>query len=304
MPLWKKRRNSADIVRQPRISDENEAYLFRRSRTLTGSLSSSVRAASELSADLQSSRTKHHTLRQKRRKLSGVLVGSVVGIIGIGFLLDQYISGVTTVTTVIPTSERAGYEKTVLEYLDAHPTERFRFSLNTVRLLTVVQQAHPEVASVQIDDGGFFRKSAFTPVLRQPIAAWSLGGKTLFIDQQGVAFETLYTERPALVVEDKTGINPSDAGAVTSVRMLRYIGRVIALIHQGGQIVEKVQLPPNTSRQVDVYVRGRSYPFKTSSDRDPAGQAADVLSALRYIDTERITPKYVDVRVSSKAYYR
>lgn len=304
MKFLKRQKKPVEPVRQPHLSGTDEAYLFRRSRTLTGSLSSSVRAANESSADLQSDRLRHHTLTTRRRKLGGVLLLSLLAVGGISYLLGQYISHVTTVTSVIPLSQRASYEQAVSTYLSEHPTQRFRFSLNQAALLAYVQSKYPEVSTIAVTDGGFFRPSDFTPVLREPVAAWTLGSKTLYIDRQGVAFEVLYTTPPALLVEDRTGINPADAGAVTSERMLRYIGRLVALVQQAGQTVEKIQLPPNTSRQVDLYLSGRGYAFKTSSDRDPAGQAMDVVNAAKYLDAEQITPKYVDVRVAAKAYYQ
>jgi hypothetical protein len=39
-------------------------------------------------------------------------------------------------------------------------------------------------------------------------------------------------------------------------------------------------------------------------DRDPAGQAADIVSAVRYVQQKQINPEYLDVRVASKAFYR
>lgn len=303
MSGWYRRKKADEPIRQARIVDMNEAYLFRRSRTITGSPSSAVHSATESGADLQSARLKHHDLRLRRRKLSVVLLSSLAGIVSISFLLSQYISHVVTVTEVIPVSKRAQYETAVHSYLSAHPSERFLFSLNQSALLTAVQQQYPEIASLEISDGGFFRPSDFTPVVREPVVAWTLGQTTLFIDAEGVSFETLYTSPPALVVEDKTGIDPDDAGAVASARLLRYIGRLVTLVQADGLVVEKVQLPAGTSRRVDIYLQGRTYPFKTSSDRDPAGQASDVRQALQYIEGRGIVPQYIDVRVSSKAYY-
>ena len=291
-------------VRRPHMTEVKDAYMFRRSRTLTGSLSNSVRAVGELSADLQSDRLKHHTLRAKRRKLGLVLLGCVVGAVTAIYLLDQYISHVSTVTEVIPVSRRASYEATVQAYLSNHPSEHFRFSLDQRKLLAFMQARHPEIADVEIAGGGFFQSSYFTPTLREPVAAWTLGQKTLYIDSSGTSFETLYTAPPSLVVEDKSGIDPNDTGVIASARMLRYIGRLVAFVQESGSQVEKVQLPPNTSRQVDLYLQGRPYAFKTNSDRDPAGQAADVIQAARHLDRVGLTPKYVDVRVSSKAYYQ
>ena len=72
----------------------------------------------------------------------------------------------------------------------------------------------------------------------------------------------------------------------------------------GAGVVESVDLPPNSTRQVDIKLKDRNYIIKTNVDRDPAGQAADIVNTLRYIDAKGIVPAYLDIRVSSKAFYR
>ena len=86
--------------------------------------------------------------------------------------------------------------------------------------------------------------------------------------------------------------------------MIHYIGRLVALIQQQGYNVERLELPALTSREVDVFLEGKGYRFKTTVDRDPAGQAADIRAIVAYLDAQQLQPQYVDVRVSSQAYYR
>ncbi len=298
------RKKQHEQVRSPRIVDNNDAYVFRRSRTMTGSLSNSVRAAGEDRGELKSSRLKHHDLHHRRRRLFAKLVVVVCAAAGLFSLLNQFIPGAQlSLTSTVPDVVRVPYTEVVQKYLRAHPTERFFFSLNQGALSDYVQKEFPEVKRVWLQPTTFLGSADTHVVLRSPIAIWTLQGVKYYIDEHGVAYEHNYLAEPTLVVEDKTGINPADAGAVASERMIRYTGRLVALVQAAGYRVEKVELPPNTSREIDLRLEGKGYTIKTYLDRDPAGQAADVVSAVKYLDSKQIIPTYVDVRVSSKAYY-
>lgn len=291
-------------VRQPHISDNNDAYVFRRSRTMTGSLSSSVRAASEEHSALRSDRLKHHDLRATRRRVTWLLVGCVVAVGLLYWLLAQFVGSVAVTSADLPETQQRTYQVAIEDYLRAHPGERFAMTLNESALTTSVQQRYPEVKQITLAPSGFLRTTPATITLRIPIATWTLQGKKYYIDEHGVAFTTPPLVEPTLIVEDNTGINPSDAGAVASERMLHYIGRLVALVQQAELVVTKVELPINTSRQVNLYLQGRGYAVKTHLDRDPAAQATDVVNAVKYFDQKGLVPAYVDARVSSKAYFK
>lgn len=298
------RKKQHEQVRQPRISDENESYAFRRSRTMTGSLSNNVRAASESRSTLRSDRLKHHDLRITRRRVAWLLLGCLAAIVTLYWLLMQFVGTVTVEATTISPTQKTVYEKAINDYLLAHPGERFALTLNEASLTASVQQKYPEIRQVTLSVGGIVKPTTGRVSLRTPIATWTLQGKKYYIDEHGVAFTEPPLKEPVLVVEDNTGINPADAGAVASERMLHYIGRLVALVQKGGLSIVKIELPANTSRQINVYIEGRGYPVKTYLDRDPAAQASDVVNAVKYFDAKGIRPEYVDVRVSSKAYYK
>ena len=302
MGMFKKKQH--EQVRRARISDNNDAYIYRRSRTMTGSLSSSVRAAGETHATLRSDRLKHHDLRLTRRKITWLLVGCLAAAGLLYGLLLQFIWSVDFGSSTIAVNQRQLYQSSIESYLGSHPGERFFMTLNNDNLLASVQKSHPEVKNISLSPNGIFKPISATINLRQAVATWTLQGKTYYIDDHGVAFTQAPTTKPSLVVEDKTGINPDDIGAVASERMLYYIGRLVALVQSKGLVVSKIELPAGTSRQVDLYLEGRGYTIKTHLDRDPAGQAADVVSAVTFFDSRGLRPQYVDVRVSSKAFYR
>ena len=291
-------------MRQPHIVDHNDAYVFRRSRTITGSLSSAVRAVNETHADLRSSRLKTHELRLNRRKTGSLLLICLLVIGLLTGLLSQFVSSTKYADPLVQSSEQLTYQQAVNDYLSTRPGERFYFSLKSSNLTASLQQKYPEIQQAEIESTGFLKPSQLKLIFRQPIASWNIRGKNYFIDASGLAFERNYYAKPVLAVEDKTGINPQDIGAVASERQIRYIGRLVALVQQSGHRVSKIELPPQTSRQIDLVLEGRGYTIKTSLDRDPASQALDLVNAVKYFDSKSIIPQYVDVRVVSRAYYR
>lgn len=303
MGIFKKKQQHAQ-VRKARISDNNDAYIYRRSRTMTGSLSNSVRSASETHATLRSDRLKHHDLKLTRRKIVWLLLGCLAAIALLYGLLMQFIWSVNIPRGNLGASQQQTYQARIESYLSSHPGERFFITLDKNNLLTYVQEAYPEIKTLTLEPTAIFKPATVSVELRQAIAAWTLQGKTYYIDEHGTAFTREPLVKPSLVVEDKTGIDPEDVGAVASERMLYYIGRVVALVQAKGLVVARVELPVGTSRQVDLYLEGRGYTIKTHLDRDPAAQAADVINAVEFFDTRGVRPQYIDVRVGSKAFYR
>lgn len=302
MGLFKKQHKQ---VRQPHITVDTGDYAFRRSRTMTGSSSDSVRSAAETHADLQSDRLKHHTLRKQRQHLGVYLLIVVLCAVGLVLLVNNFM--ISTSMRQIPgvsATDVSAYQVAIDSYLSSHPNERFVFSLRGEALLEAVQKQYPEVRAITVDVQPWLRPAFVRVDLRIPIASWTIGSTKYYIDGGGVAFQENYRAEPTLIVEDETGINPNDTAAVASERMIRYIGRLVALLKQNGLTVERLILPPATSREVDVRLSGISYTIKTDLDRDPAGQAADVAQAVGYLGRKGITPSYADVRVSSKLYYK
>lgn len=299
------RKKQHEQVRQPNISDYNESYAFRRSRTMTGSLSNDVRSATEHNASLRSDRLKHHDLKHTRRRIMWLLTGCLAASGVIYGLLGQFIPSVTIVASgAFGDTQQKVYQDAIQNYLTAHPGERFHFTLNETALTASVQATHAEVQRVSVAPGGFLAPGHATVTLRTAVAVWALHAERYYIDEHGVAFTAAPRTEPTLIVEDNTGIDPADASAVASERMIHYIGRLVTLVQQGGFTITKVELPANTSRQVVVYLEGRGYPIRTHLDRDPAAQATDVINAVTYFDSKGLRPEYVDVRVSSKAFYK
>jgi hypothetical protein len=96
-----------------------------------------------------------------------------------------------------------------------------------------------------------------------------------------------------------------DSDAVASSRFLSFVGQVTAELGKNDVgTVERVVIPTGAIRYVEFYLGGRKYPFKAQIDRDPVGQAADIAAMMKYVDNNKITPTYVDVRIAGKGYWK
>ncbi len=304
---WRKK--EAVPIRNPRISSQNEAYSFRRSRTLTGSSASSVRAATEDRGELRSTRLQEHDLRRHRRKLSVyfVICLAVIGLVGM--LLEQYSGGDVSISANSAEASTRGidtvrYRQLAADYYAKHPMERFRFALNIDSFADALRASAPEVADVEVVRGDGVLRGEVKLTFRSPVVSWTIKGEKYYVDASGEAFQVNYFAEPAVTVVDESGIDP-EAGVIASGRFLRFMGRVITHVDKSGvTTVAGIVIPRGVTRQIDFKLAGVAYPFKTNLDRDPAGQAADLVSAYKYFTSRSITPSYVDMRVASKAFYR
>lgn len=294
-------------VRQPRLRDGTEA-VFRRSRTLTGSANDTVRAATENRGQLQSPRLHEHGLRHHRRKLSVYLFASLVVCGALWYVISSYIGGGVSVGTsmtqpVTRELETARYQSLVDRYLSDHPLEYFQFALDADAFNQFIKSQAPEVAAASLTRGESIGQAQLILTLREPVVAWTIKNQQYFVDATGHAYTNSYFAMPSVVVSDKSGVS-ADAGVVASTKLLRFIGRVTVLVNQSGKFnVERIELPPGSTRQVDFKLADRPYIIKAHLDRDPAGQAADIVNAVSFVEIHSINPAYVDVRVSSKAFY-
>lgn len=302
------RRSKQDIPERRRLArqDYDEgAQAFKRGRTLTGSASSHVRTPSESRADLKSSRVQLHELTRKRRRMASALAGVLALMFVVYGATTQY-----TAKPVIQASPDASislddsYKNTIDKYLDSHINERLRLFTNMSRLTSHVQSAHPEVKSVEQGKAVGYGESLYRVVFREPIASWNVDGQRLYVDDEGVPFDKNHFAPPELRITDDSGLSTLSGQTVMSNRFMSFIGQVISLSREQGYTVTGIVIPEGMTRQVDVSLKGVKYPFKFSSDR-PAGEGVeDMIRALEWMRSKRLSPEYVDVRVSGRAFYR
>ena len=300
----RRRQSGATETRTPRPQSEDTST-FHRNRTITGSPSSHIRGAVEHTGHLKSGRVQAHELKQQRRKVGGVFF-IVAGIAS--FLLFIILQFTATIAITVPNATTAvdteTYRKSIQEYFAFRPLERLRFMTNNAKLTEYVRSELPEVEVVQVNGGGGFATSVFSVALRRPLASWTIDDTQYFVDEKGVSFEKNAFNLPAISIADESGV-PVEAGvSIASNRFLSYVGRTIGAFQASGMRVEKVIIPANTTRQIEVILEGQSYPLKLSIDRQIEGQVEDGVRAVRYLQAQGKTPDYIDVRVSGKAFYR
>lgn len=298
--------NDEPRTNRAETSSTENRYTFRRNRTLTGSLSSDVSSVNEHHAELKSTRVHAHHLRRHRKHAGLALLVVTAMTIGLAFLVYQSIGTVALFSAVAKPIDTALYTSKILDYLNKHPTERFRFALKTDSLTTYLQTHDaPEILSVSIDSSyvGFGRSSLYLH-FREPVVVWQTGGSRLYVDSDGVAFtRNLYSE-PGVQVVDQTGIQASNNQVLVSNRFLGFIGLVVGRMGSYGYKVSDIILPAGTTRQVEVKCAGIAYPIKFSIDRAVGEQAEDAVRAVSYLASRGIGVEYLDVRVSNRAFYK
>jgi hypothetical protein len=306
MRLFKRSEPAVPERRSSMKSDAiQDSDTFRRGRTLTGSVSSAIRSSGEFQADLKSPRVHAHELSRKRRKLSAIFLAVCL----VSTMLYVLVSQFTADPVVIVTPDASirpdnVYAEAIDGYFSEHLSERWRMFTNIDTLRRYVQSVAPEVKNVTLRGSAGFGKSLFEVSFREPIASWEIGGQQLYVDAEGIPFERNYFSSPSLQISDQSGLTASSGQTVMSNRFMGFIGQVIGLAKAQGYTITNIVIPEGMTRQINVYVEGVGYPFKFTSDR-PAGEGVeDMVRAHQWMQARELTPEYVDVRVSGRAFYR
>lgn len=293
--------------RKPQLMYGQNGYVFRRSRTLTGTTSPKVAVSAEKRGLLKTERLKLHELHLHRKQ---ILRGAAVLVVAMGviaysastFIVTPHIS-FAQVGTHEPNTNT--YKDAVQQYLVEHPLERFGTVLNGGQLEGYLKARQGEVRSLALHRDWYGGGTEFLVTFREPLLVWQTAGKQFYVDSQGAAFSYNHFDEPAVVVADESGISPEiGGGAVASTRFISFLGRMVGAVNGYAKgNVESVILPAST-REIDLKLQGRAYPIKTHIDRDPLEQAEDIANALTYFDQKGIKPEYVDVRVGNKAFWK
>ena len=299
-----RRRAVSEHLSERRQAEQQGQAIFRRNRTLVGSLSPQVSSASELTGDLRSPRAHVHHLTAHRRMLGTIFIVVIGAACFLIWLLYEFTAGiyVAPVGGVVVPNNR--YDVVINQYLTAHPLERFRVLLNESALTDYVAQIAPEVESVHSDGSAGFAASQFAMTFREPVVGWLIGSNHYYVDDNGVSFQVNYFDQPVVKIVDKSGVPQTAGTTVASSRFLRFVGQTVTLAKKAGLTVTQATIPAGTTHAIEVNVAGHSYPVKLSLDRPVGEQVEDMQHALMYFDTHNENPQYIDIRVSGKAYYK
>lgn len=289
---------------------KNATNVFRRNRTLVGSLSSSVLSTNELGGSLLSPRARTHHLFAQRHRLLTVLVYVFVVSLSLVWMLYQLTSsidigiGTTTYSLGRGPIDTSRYSKEINEYLNNHPLERLRPLLNNKELTNYLAAKTPEVSRIFAKGSSGVARTRFEIQFRKPVAGWFIDGKQYYVDKEGVSFLLNYYERPVVKIIDNSGVPRTSGSTVISGRFLRFVGRTVDVAKGMVINIEKASIPPGTTRQVDVNIVGRPYTVKLSLDRPVGEQVEDMSRTLNFLNERKLEPSYIDLRVSGRAYYK
>lgn len=120
----------------------------------------------------------------------------------------------------------------------------------------------------------------------------------------GVIKEREEAAKPVPVLEPTVAILDENAGENVSQRVKDFVARLEDDAKEYDLEIERVVLPYQMVREVDVYVKGHSEYYKMSLDRSSSVQAEDMSRMIRYLTEKKLSPSYVDLRVEGKAYYK
>lgn len=308
-PFARKKPTHAPPRRRDVFSVDDERHrsssAYRRGSTRAGSTGHTLRTAQAHALSAATPREKVHHLTGLRRKLSSLLVALIVMIALLGIFLQQFTANIqTTFAGDIKVSSYQGYVDVIQQYLAQHPLERLRFNLNAEELTAFVISRYPEVESIkQIGYAGHVT-SEFNITLRKPVVSWQVQDKLYYVDAYGVSFTRNAFAAPSVTIMDNSGVEHTSGTAIASARFLSFVGRVVALAHQNSINVQQVMIPAGTSRQIELIVEGRGYPIVMSIDRSAGEQAEDMVRAIEYFSQQGREPRYIDLRVKGRAFYR
>lgn len=306
MGLFSKKKPDLPRRRQSDALNDSldERYTFRRNQTLTGSASSRVVTANDMSAQIRSPRAHAHELARRRQHVGSILFVTLLGCVLLGFLIMQFTASVTVRSSELTMQLDDRYSRDIEDYFNRQPIERLRFLLREDRLLAYLQSVAPEVAKVDVEGSVGYGDTAFALTMREPIVAWNINNNRQYVDTSGTAFTRNYYADPKVQVVDESGIQISGGETVASNRFLGFIGRVVGLAKSSGYTVTDVILPRGMTREVDIKLEGVGYPIRFSVDRPAGEQIEDMDRALTWLTANSQNPEYLDVRVSRRSYYK
>jgi hypothetical protein len=245
-----------------------------------------------------------HELARQRRHITGILALVLLGVAVLSGLVFQFTAQAVVRTSDITQSLTPVYREAVDEYLARQPIERLRFMLRSDAFNEYVQSAAPEVASIRVDGFAGMGKSLYIVEMRRPIAGWSIRGTQQYVDATGTSFARNHYTKPQVQIVDNSGIQVEAGQAVASNQFLGFVGRVVGLANAQQYTVTQVIIPQGTTRQIELRIKDVSYAVKLSIDRPAGEQIEDMSRAITWLHKRGITPQYLDVRVSGRAYYQ
>lgn len=310
MRIFKKKQTDIPrrrTVQAPDSKPKENPHIFKRNRTMTGTISNRLDGVNP-NTDLKSTRTQVHSLSTQRRKIGIVLLVVVLTAILIWVLISSFTANISiniTNTGISRPIDKQKYQKVIQDYLNENPFNRLTFFMNQSNFSAYVLSKLPEVSNIIEGNMVGLGTTSFAITMRTPVVGWQIGERQYYVDSNGVPFKVNYFSPPSVQIVDNSGITyKSGTSAIVSNSFLSFVGRIVSIAKTYGFTVIQASLPPNTTREVEIRLKEVSYYVKLSIDRPAGEQVQDMAVAIRYFTNSRQTPKYIDVRVSGKAFYK
>lgn len=249
------------------------------------------------------SRLENRKLVKLRRRILGFFTILLALSVFILIFLTQFVAKIS-VSGLQGEELDVKYAHAIEEYLQKQPLERMVSQLRRDALLADVQRVFPEVEA--ISEVGFKGLASynFKLKMRRAVAVWTVGEKSLYVDENGIAFEQNLGAQPEIKVVDEAILSAGGGVNVAGVSFMRFIGRAIQASRETGLNISQIKIPPNTLRQVEISFDGVPYPVKFAINSSAKGQVKNLHSAMTYFERSGINPQYLDLRIEGKGYYR
>lgn len=281
---------------------------FHRNRTLTGTSSNNFDSVNSSINDFESTRSHVHRLSNQRRKVSSIILIVFLSTMALWMIVCNFTASATislSDTTIVKSINTKKYIDVIQSYLDTNPISRFTFFTSNIELTKYVSERLPEVKNVTVRGMSGIGSTNFAITMRTPVAGWTINGKQYYVDSSGVPFEINYFEAPAVQIIDNSGasVKTSNSTAIASKRFLSFIGKVVSSAKFKGYTITEAILPSGTARELEIKIKENGFLAKLTIDRSAGEQVGDMSKAIEYFTARGLAPKYIDVRVSGKAYY-
>lgn len=302
----KPRRRLSEQTNEPSSRDN-----FRRNQMLSNGRGGG-RATKNSKAPLvdQTPRMITHDLSTKRRHVFALFLVVIFIAILLWLLLFNFtaepVVSIDNRNDTVKTIDDSRYEQALQEYLNSNPAYRLTLINNVSTMSNYIENKLPEVAKVSQGGSAGFGKTVFVITLRKPVADWKINNKQYYVDSNGVQFELNYFAEPEVQIIDESGVSVNTSGTVTiaSRRFLSFVGRAVSLSKSYGYTVTKAILPANTTRELEINIKEKKYLIKLSIDRLAGEQIEDMKNSIHYFDQKGLSPEYIDLRVSGRAFYK
>jgi len=244
-------------------------------------------------------------------------IGVLVLIIILGFVLYR----VTTLSTqtsvkVVPNDyqlllrDPAVYQQTAEQYLSKSVLNRSKLTVNSTGLANEMLKKYPELA---------FAGLSLSVISNQPVLLIEAAPTALILSSSSGVYAIGYNgkalastdEIPSVKsmripkVGDSSGLLIEPGQQALSSTHVNFIANVIKILGAKNIKVTSVNIN-NASSELDININSKPYIVKLNlQSNTPKEQVGTLIATLKQLQKENIEPsKYIDVRVSGRAYYQ